>query len=129
MAGLEVRNFSAPDETRAPDKTKVDVVRVPDGDATDVVAVDEPLEIRIDGRPVAVTMRTPGHDEELAIGFALYLPFVAIDLAVSAMLMGLGMMMLSPPVVSLPVKLLLFVMVDGWGLITTALVGSYTGSG
>jgi FdhD protein len=51
--------------------TKVEVVRVPDGDATDVVAVEEPLEIRIGGRPVAVTMRTPGHDEELAIGFAL----------------------------------------------------------
>jgi FdhD protein len=50
---------------------KVDVVRIPDGEATDVVAVEEPLEIRIDGRPVAVTMRTPGHDEELALGFAL----------------------------------------------------------
>ena len=51
--------------------TRVEVVRVPDGAATDVVAVEEPLEIRIDGRPVAVTMRTPGHDEELALGFAL----------------------------------------------------------
>ena len=52
-----------------------------------------------------------------AIGFALYLPFVAIDLAVAATLMGMGMMMLSPPVVSLPIKLLLFVMVDGWALL------------
>jgi len=51
--------------------TKVEVVRVPAGDATDVVAVEEPLEIRIGGRPVAVTMRTPGHDEELALGFAV----------------------------------------------------------
>ena len=50
---------------------KVDVVRVPDGETQDVVAVEEPLEIRINGAPVAVTMRTPGHDEELAIGFAL----------------------------------------------------------
>ncbi|NUR77355.1 MAG: formate dehydrogenase accessory sulfurtransferase FdhD [Thermoleophilia bacterium] len=50
---------------------KVDVVRVPDGDAHDLVAVEEPLEIRIGGSPVAVTMRTPGHDEELALGFAL----------------------------------------------------------
>ena len=50
---------------------KVDVVRVPDGDAHDRVAVEEPLEIRIGGSPVAVTMRTPGHDEELALGFAL----------------------------------------------------------
>jgi flagellar biosynthetic protein FliP len=60
-----------------------------------------------------------------AIGFALYLPFVAIDLAVSAMLMGLGMMMLSPPVVSLPVKLLLFVMVDGWALVCGGVVASF----
>ncbi|MDX6453803.1 MAG: FdhD protein [Gaiellaceae bacterium] len=50
---------------------KVDVVRVPRGETQDVVAVEEPLEIRINGAPVAVTMRTPGHDEELALGFAL----------------------------------------------------------
>ena len=60
-----------------------------------------------------------------AIGFALYLPFVAIDLAVAAMLMGLGMMMLSPPVVSLPVKLLLFVMVDGWAMLCGGVVASF----
>ena len=51
--------------------TRVDVVRVPEGETQDVVAVEEPLEIRINGAPVAVTMRTPGHDEELALGFAL----------------------------------------------------------
>jgi FdhD protein len=50
---------------------RVDVVRVPEGETQDVVAVEEPLEIRINGLPVAVTMRTPGHDEELALGFAL----------------------------------------------------------
>ena len=47
------------------------VTRVPGGDAGDVVAVEEPLELRIGGAPVAVTMRTPGHDEELALGFCL----------------------------------------------------------
>jgi FdhD protein len=51
--------------------TRVQVVRVPSGEAADVVAVEEPLELRIEGTPVAVTMRTPGHDEELALGFAL----------------------------------------------------------
>jgi FdhD protein len=51
--------------------TKVDVVRLPEGPTEDLVAVEEPLEIRIGGAPVAVTMRTPGHDEELALGFAL----------------------------------------------------------
>ena len=60
-----------------------------------------------------------------AIGFALYLPFVAIDLAVAATLMGMGMMMLSPPVVSLPIKLLLFVMVDGWALLCGGVLSSF----
>ena len=50
---------------------RVDVQRLPGGEAEDVVAVEEPLEIRIGGEPVAVTMRTPGHDEELALGFCL----------------------------------------------------------
>ena len=50
---------------------RVEVVRIPDGPTDDLVAVEEPLEIRVSGVPVAVTMRTPGHDEELALGFAL----------------------------------------------------------
>jgi len=60
-----------------------------------------------------------------AIGVALYLPFVAIDLAVAAVLMGLGMFMLSPPIVSLPCKLLLFVLVDGWALVCNGVVQSF----
>jgi len=60
-----------------------------------------------------------------AIGFAVYLPFLVIDLVVASVLMGLGMVMLSPTVVSLPVKLLLFVMVDGWALLAGSLVSSY----
>ena len=60
-----------------------------------------------------------------AIGFALYLPFVAIDLAVASILMGLGMFMLSPPIVSLPCKLLLFVMVDGWALVCGGILSSF----
>ena len=56
----------APPYTTAP----ADVTRLPGGTRErDVVAVEEPLEIRIGGEPVAVTMRTPGHDEELALGF------------------------------------------------------------
>ena len=48
----------------------MEVVRLPDGETEpDEIAVEEPLEIRMDGRPIAVTMRTPGHDEELAVGF------------------------------------------------------------
>ena len=52
--------------------TAISVHRLPGGDETvDRVAVEEPLEIRIDGKPVAVTMRTPGHDDELALGFCI----------------------------------------------------------
>ncbi|HET9095282.1 MAG TPA: flagellar type III secretion system pore protein FliP [Candidatus Baltobacteraceae bacterium] len=63
--------------------------------------------------------------DAFAIGLALYLPFVAIDLAVASILMGLGMFMLSPPVISLPAKLLLFVMVDGWALVCAGVVSSF----
>jgi flagellar biosynthetic protein FliP len=61
----------------------------------------------------------------MIIGFVVYIPFVIIDLVVSSSLMSLGMMMLPPVSVSLPFKLLLFVLVDGWGLIVTSLVQSY----
>jgi flagellar biosynthetic protein FliP len=61
----------------------------------------------------------------LIIGFAVYIPFLVIDMVVSASLMSLGMMMLPPVTVSLPFKLLLFVLADGWGLVVTALVASY----
>ena len=58
--------------TAPPNSTaRVRVTRVPGAESDDVVAVEEPLEIRIAGAPVAVTMRTPGHDEELALGFCL----------------------------------------------------------
>jgi flagellar biosynthetic protein FliP len=60
------------------------------------------------------------------IGFVIFLPFLVIDLVVSAVLMSMGMMMLPPVLISLPFKLLLFVLVDGWSLIVEALVGSYT---
>ncbi|GCE78004.1 flagellar type III secretion system pore protein FliP [Cellulomonas biazotea] len=63
------------------------------------------------------------------MGFVIFVPFLVIDLVVSASLMSMGMMMLPPVMISLPFKILLFVLVDGWGLIVTSLVGSYTGSG
>jgi flagellar biosynthetic protein FliP len=59
------------------------------------------------------------------IGFVVFVPFLVVDLVVSAILMSLGMVMLPPSIVSLPFKLLLFVLVDGWTLIVTTLIGSY----
>jgi flagellar biosynthetic protein FliP len=60
------------------------------------------------------------------IGFLIYIPFLVIDMVVSSILMGMGMMMLPPTVVSLPFKLVLFVLVDGWGLIVDSLVRSFS---
>ncbi|OOF27979.1 flagellar biosynthetic protein FliP [Salinivibrio proteolyticus] len=59
------------------------------------------------------------------IGFMLFLPFLVIDLVVASVLMAMGMMMLSPMIVSLPFKLMLFVLVDGWNLILSTLAGSF----
>ncbi|MEW9854529.1 flagellar type III secretion system pore protein FliP [Novosphingobium sp. M1R2S20] len=61
------------------------------------------------------------------IGFLLLLPFLVIDLAVSAVLMAMGMMMLPPPTISLPMKIIFFVLVDGWALVSGSLVRSFTG--
>jgi flagellar biosynthetic protein FliP len=59
------------------------------------------------------------------IGFLIFLPFLVIDLVVSATLMSMGMVMLPPVFISLPFKILLFVLVDGWNLITQSLVQSF----
>jgi flagellar biosynthetic protein FliP len=59
------------------------------------------------------------------IGFLLFLPFLIIDLVIASILMSMGMMMLPPIVVSLPFKLIFFVLVDGWSLVAGSLVQSY----
>ena len=61
------------------------------------------------------------------MGFCIYIPFLLIDLVISTVLMSLGMMMMPPVIVSTPCKLLLFVLVDGWHLISRALVSSFGG--
>ena len=60
------------------------------------------------------------------IGFLLFLPFLVIDMVIASVLMSLGMMMLSPMLVSLPFKLLLFVLVDGWSMTVGSLVATYS---
>jgi flagellar biosynthetic protein FliP len=59
------------------------------------------------------------------LGFALFLPFIVIDVVVASVLMSMGMFMLPPAMISLPFKLLLFVLVDGWALLTQSLVASF----
>ena len=61
------------------------------------------------------------------IGFVIFIPFLIIDIVVSSALMSMGMMMLPPVMVSLPFKILLFILVDGWGLVITSLIQSYRG--
>ncbi|MDR0662448.1 MAG: flagellar biosynthetic protein FliP, partial [Holosporales bacterium] len=59
------------------------------------------------------------------IGFLIFLPFLVIDLVVAAVLMSMGMMMLPPVIVSLPFKLVFFVLIDGWNLVAASLVRSF----
>jgi flagellar biosynthetic protein FliP len=59
------------------------------------------------------------------MGFLLFVPFILIDLIVATVLMSMGMMMMPPMTISLPLKILLFVLVDGWHLIVSSLVQSF----
>src|SRR5436189_850123 len=59
------------------------------------------------------------------MGFLLFVPFILIDLVVATILMSLGMMMMPPATISLPLKILLFVLVDGWELVTRSLLQSF----
>jgi flagellar biosynthetic protein FliP len=59
------------------------------------------------------------------IGFMIFLPFIMIDLVVSSILMSLGMMMVPPAMISLPVKVLTFILIDGWNLVARSLLGSF----
>jgi flagellar biosynthetic protein FliP len=59
------------------------------------------------------------------IGFVLFIPFLIIDMVVASVLMSMGMMMLPPMMISLPFKLLLFILVDGWHLIVGSIINSF----
>jgi len=61
------------------------------------------------------------------IGFVIFLPFLLVDIVVAAILMSLGMIMVPPSTISLPIKILLFILVDGWVLVSRALLSSYSG--
>lgn len=90
---------------------------------TDTPAVAEPEDI-----PFSILLPafvTSELKTAFQIGFLIFLPFLIIDLLVASTLMALGMMMLSPTIISMPFKLLLFVLVDGWALTMGTLAGSF----
>jgi flagellar biosynthetic protein FliP len=100
----------------------------PDEIALLTKVADRPKPANIDAVPLTTLIPAFVLSELRAafiIGFVIFVPFLVIDMVVSASLMSLGMMMLPPVTVALPFKLLLFVMVNGWGLVITALVASY----
>lgn len=87
----------------------------------------EPVEKAIDAPIVAVipAFIIGELKKGFMIGFLIYIPFIIIDMVVSSVLMAMGMMMLPPASISLPFKILLFIMVDGWHLICAELVSSF----
>lgn len=91
---------------------------------TDIASVDDaPLSIVVPSFMVS-ELKTA-----FQIGFLVFIPFLVIDLVVSSVLMSMGMMMLSPMIISLPFKIMLFVMVDGWALILGTLASSFFTTG
>jgi len=86
-------------------------------------AVDAPADVPLSALlPAFITSELK---TAFQIGFLLFLPFLVIDMVVASVLMSLGMMMLSPMLVAMPFKLLLFVLVDGWTMTVGSLVATY----
>ncbi|MDD4122120.1 MAG: flagellar type III secretion system pore protein FliP, partial [Eubacteriales bacterium] len=90
-----------------------------DKEAAAMHGADIPLHIVV---PAFITSELK---RAFLIGFLLFLPFLIIDLIVSSTLMSMGMIMLPPVMISLPFKIMLFVIVDGWGLLIKTLVMTY----
>ncbi len=89
---------------------------------------DEPVTLKAEEIPFFVLMPAFVLSElktAFQIGFLLFLPFLVIDLVVASVLMSMGMMMLSPLIISLPFKLMVFVLVDGWSMTVSTLVASF----
>ena len=81
--------------------------------------MDTPLQILI---PAFITSELK---TAFQIGFMLFIPFLIIDLVIASILMAMGMMMLSPIIISLPFKIMLFVLLDGWAMVVGTLAASY----
>lgn len=91
------------------------------------VKLDEPESVPF--RVLIPSFITSELKTAFQIGFLLFIPFLIIDLVVASLLMSMGMMMLSPMIISMPFKLMLFVLIDGWALIMGTLANSFVVSG
>jgi flagellar biosynthetic protein FliP len=87
------------------------------------IQIDEPAAVPL--RLLVPAFVTSELKTAFQIGFLIFIPFVVIDLVVASVLMSMGMMMLSPMLISLPFKLMLFVLVDGWALLVETLASSF----
>ncbi len=98
----------------------IDIGRI---DVTNLKPEDTPIQALIPAFMISELKRA------FEIGFLLFVPFLVIDMVVASVLMSMGMMMLPPIIISLPFKLIFFVIVDGWNLVAESLVRSFVGGG
>ncbi|AJX36154.1 SctR family type III secretion system export apparatus subunit SpaP [Burkholderia oklahomensis] len=118
--------YSDPELVRFFERAQASRLKGDDADAADAdVAGDEP-----DGFDNSLFTLLPAYalteiKSAFKIGFYLYLPFLVVDMVVSSVLLALGMMMMSPVTISVPIKLILFVAMDGWTLISKGLIEQY----
>jgi flagellar biosynthetic protein FliP len=92
----------------------------------DIAGIERPKDIKdIPFRVLVPAFVTSELKTAFQIGFLLFIPFLIIDLVVASVLMSMGMMMLSPMIISLPFKIMLFVLVDGWNIIMGTLASSF----
>lgn len=102
-------------------------VREPDLNLFTTLTKTDPVD-KVEDLPMRVVVPafvTSELKTAFQIGFIVFIPFLIIDMVVAAVLMSMGMMMMSPVIVSLPFKIMLFVLVDGWGLLIASLVNSF----
>lgn len=118
-AQIPIRNFMLAQTREADLMTFAEIARLPPFETPD----DVPFTVLV------AAFITSELTTAFQIGFLLFIPFVVIDLVVSSVLMSMGMMMLSPMLISLPFKLMLFVLVDGWSLVTGMLAASFRAVG
>lgn len=99
---------------------------------SDLALIYEVLDEKVPGSPanVALSELVPAFllselRTAFQIGFIIFIPFLLVDIVVASMLMSLGMMMVPPMMISLPIKILVFVLIDGWSLVTMSLMNSF----